>query len=314
MVARLESIDLNLLVALNALLEERHVTNAGARLHIGQSAMSGILRRLRGYFGDELLVRVGNELQLTPFAESLRPAARAAYDAASELFSGGVEFDPLASERVFSICVSDYSLSRLGPPLMEILRDEAPHVGVSFEPTPTTFIRDPDGALLQCDVLVLPVVYLPAYASASMPLFDDDFVVVTSSAHPFAQRAELTMEDLQGSPQLHAELGPRSQLRPLAGVDAHLALGTTGPHASVHSYLAMPHLLRRSAHWALMPRSLAASACDSEDFAVAETPFESETFTEHAFWHPSRQRDTGLAWLKGILGRVAASEASRTEA
>ncbi|WP_062201529.1 LysR family transcriptional regulator [Demequina salsinemoris] len=304
MVARLESIDLNLLVALNALLEERHVTNAGARLHIGQSAMSGVLRRLRGYFGDELLVRVGNELQLTPFAESLRPAARAAYDSASVLFSAGVEFDPRTSERVFSIALSDYSLTRIGPVLMGLLREEAPHVGVSFEPTPTTFVKDPDGALLQSDILVLPVVYLPAYTSASLPVFEDDFVVVMASEHPLARRPQLTVKDLRSAPQVHAQLGPRNQLRPLAGVDAHLALAAAPPHASVHSYLAMPDMLRQGSHWALVPRSLAESACSSDEFTVVETPFEGEGFTEHAFWHPSRQRDSGLTWLRGILGRV----------
>ncbi|GAA1705387.1 LysR family transcriptional regulator [Microbacterium sediminicola] len=304
MVARLESIDLNLLVALNALLEERHVTNAGARLHIGQSAMSGVLRRLRGYFGDELLVRVGNELQLTPFAESLVPAARAAYDAAGVLFAAGVEFDPQTSERVFSIALSDYTLTRVGAALVRRLEADAPRARVAFESLPTTFTRDPDGALMQYDVMVLPVEYLPAYASSSMPLFDDDFVVVMSTHSPFATRAELTVADLKRSPQLLAALGPRNQLRPLAGLDAHRSLGDTDPYVSVSSYLGMSHLIRGSRYWALMPRSLAAVTCATDEFIVKETPFPSERFTEHAFWHPSRARDAGLAWLRGLLADV----------
>lgn len=307
MVARLESIDLNLLVALNALLEERHVTNAGARLHIGQSAMSGVLRRLRGYFGDELLVRVGNELQLTPFAESLMPAARAAYDAAAVLFAAGVEFDPQDSERVFSVALSDYSLTRIGPQLIQRIDADAPNVRISFESLPTTFVRDPDGALMQYDLMVLPVEYLPAYASSSMPLFDDDFVVVLSRHSPFADRDELTVKDLKRSPQLLAALGPRNQLRPLAGLDAHRTLGDIDPHVSVSSYLGMSHLIRGSRYWALMPRSLAGITCTSDDFVIKEAPFPSERFTEHAFWHPSRERDAGLAWLRGLLEQVAAA-------
>ena len=68
----LAGVDLNLLVALDALLSERSVTRAGRRVSVTQSAMSGALSRLRGLFGDELLVRAGQSMQLTPFAESLQ--------------------------------------------------------------------------------------------------------------------------------------------------------------------------------------------------------------------------------------------------
>ena len=307
MVTRLESIDLNLLVALNALLEERHVTNAGARIHIGQSAMSGILRRLRGYFGDELLVRVGNELQLTPFAESLVPAARAAYDAANVLFAAGAEFDPQTSERQFSVAMSDYTLTRVAGPLLQRIDAGAPRVRIAFEPLPNTFIRDPDGALIQHDVMVLPLEYLPAYSGSSMPLFDDDFVLVMAAENPLAHEAPLTVEGLLRAPQLRAALGPRNQLRPLAGADAHAAMSSVEPHVSVSSYLGMSHLIRNSRYWGLMPRSLARIVCSPDDFHVSEPPFVTAGFTEHAFWHPSRERDAGLDWLRAQIALVAAT-------
>jgi DNA-binding transcriptional LysR family regulator len=306
-VARLESIDLNLLVALHALLEERHVTNAGARIHIGQSAMSGVLRRLRGYFGDELLVRVGNELQLTPFAESLLPVTRRAFAAASDLFSAGAEFDPRTSERTFTIAASDYALLWLAPPLLRRIEAEAPGIRISFGSLPTTFTRDPDAALLQYDILVLPLDYLPAYASSSLELFDDDFVIVMAADNPLAKRDALTVEDLMGTPQVLAVPGPRSQLRPLAGMDAHLNLADPEPHVSAGSYLAISHLLRASPYWALMPRRLAAATCRTDEFAIVEAPLETQRFTEHAYWHPSRGRDVGLTWLRKELAEVVAA-------
>lgn len=305
MASRLESLDLNLIVALHALLEERHVTNAGTRLHIGQSAMSGILRRLRGYFGDELLVRVGNEMQLTPFAKSLVPSARAAYDAASALFAAGVEFDPQSSTRLFTVAASDYALARVAPQLLRRLDKEAARVRVAFQSVPANFPRDPDNALLQHDLLIIPVAFLPAYSSSSIPVFSDDCVVVMSASNPISRSTELRTEDLAEMPQLAASFGTRSHQRTLADIDTLHALASIEPKTTVDSLLALPGLIADSRFWSLMPRSLAQSHCRPPEFAVFEAPFPVSSFSEHAFWHPSRQRDAGLAWLREAVGSLS---------
>ena len=105
---RLDRFDLNLLVVLDALLEERNVTKASERLHIGQSAASGALGRLRDYFGDELLVPVGRKLTLTPLAQSLVEPVRDTLLRARATIARKPGFDPATAERRFSICASDY--------------------------------------------------------------------------------------------------------------------------------------------------------------------------------------------------------------
>src|ERR1700760_339645 len=115
----LAGVDLNLLVALDALLTERSVTRAGQRVSVTQSAMSGALRRLRGLFGDDLLVRSGQSMRLTPFAESLQAPLREALAQLEATVFSRSTFDPLREPRTFTISATDYTsvvlLSRLAP-------------------------------------------------------------------------------------------------------------------------------------------------------------------------------------------------------
>src|SRR4051794_35637012 len=103
----LAQLDLNLLVALDVLLEERSVTRAGERLSRTQPAMSDALRRLRAVFGDELLVRTGQTMRLTPLAEALRAPL---HDALGQLEQTvfPTPFDPRVHARAFTIAATDY--------------------------------------------------------------------------------------------------------------------------------------------------------------------------------------------------------------
>ena len=132
----LRGVDLNLLVALEALLEERNLTRAGARVNVTQPAMSSALTRLRRHFGDELLVRVDRSYQLTPFAERTLPLVRTALREAGRMLEVSPAFEPLTSTRQFAISVSDYALTVLTAPLTELLNQRAPQVGVDFDPLP----------------------------------------------------------------------------------------------------------------------------------------------------------------------------------
>ena len=91
---RLNGLDLNLLVALDALLEEQHVTRAGERVGLTQSATSDALARLRRHYDDELLARRGNRFELTPLAEALRERVAEAITSAGYAFGARATFDP----------------------------------------------------------------------------------------------------------------------------------------------------------------------------------------------------------------------------
>jgi DNA-binding transcriptional LysR family regulator len=127
---RFHRLDLNLLVALDALLTERSVTKAGERLYLSQSAMSGALAKLREHFEDELIVQVGRKMVLTPLAESLQRRVRDVLKMAQSLLGSRPTFDPRTSERRFSIVSSDVVMSVLMDCVVRRLAAECAERGV----------------------------------------------------------------------------------------------------------------------------------------------------------------------------------------
>src|SRR5688572_30072281 len=118
---RLDNFDLNLLVAFDALLEERNVTWAARRLNVTQSAMSASLKRLRDSLGDPILVQHGKAMVPTPHALALAPEVARAIATLRSLISAGTAFDPTKSDRCFKIAASDYVTTVLLVPLLRSL-------------------------------------------------------------------------------------------------------------------------------------------------------------------------------------------------
>ena len=117
----LRQFDLNLLLALDALLKEKNVTRAAERLFMSQPAMSGMLARLRQSFDDELLVRVGRNFELTEFAAGIAERVHQCVLELEELVGSKPSFSPAAETRSFSIAASDYAVLLLFGPLMLLI-------------------------------------------------------------------------------------------------------------------------------------------------------------------------------------------------
>jgi len=150
-VMNLQRFDLNLLVALDALLTEKNVTRAGRRMNLSQSAMSGALARLRGFFQDELLVAVGRSMVLTPLADDLVQPLRDVLLQVHGTITTKTRFDPASSKRHFSIAVSDYVTSVLMIDLLRHVKAEAPTITFELRP-----IGQPAGEHLERGDLEFP--------------------------------------------------------------------------------------------------------------------------------------------------------------
>ena len=171
-------VDLNLLVALDALLTERNVTRAAEQISLGQPAMSAALARLRKWFNDPLLVRQGRGYVLTTLAESLQQPVRDAIGAAEAVLGVREAFDPTRDERAFNVLASDYVALVLLRPLLAELADEAPMVAL----TVSSVGGDNADRLRRgsADLLIYPEDLADdGYSDLScQKLFDDRFVVV----------------------------------------------------------------------------------------------------------------------------------------
>ncbi len=178
---RYQRIDLNLLVALDALLAARSVTRAAERMHMTQSAMSGTLARLREHFDDQLLVQVGRSMQLTPRAESLIQPVREIILKVDSTLGVRPDFDPPTANRHFVIIASDYVSNVL---LAEVLRRislVAPGLSFDVRPTNNAMAQDLDQG--RVDFLVTPA-HLTLADHPQAILFEDTYHVIACAQHP----------------------------------------------------------------------------------------------------------------------------------
>jgi DNA-binding transcriptional LysR family regulator len=186
------SIDLNLLVVFDAVMRERSVTRAGRLIGLSQPAMSHALNRLRHMLGDDLFVRTPEGMTPTPRAEALAEPLRSALNE-MQLALEPLSFDPLASDRRFTIGVNNFAAVVIGPPLVSAACGDAPGIRLDIRPSGTLDIADClDRGELE---LAIGGLELPGERFLSTLLFEDPFVLVMRSGHP-ASRGPLSAEVL----------------------------------------------------------------------------------------------------------------------
>ncbi|GGM94814.1 LysR family transcriptional regulator [Lentzea pudingi] len=301
----ISNLDLNLLVALDALLQERSVTRAAARLGLTQPTLSASLARLRRHFRDDLLVRVGNRYELTPLSVRLRERTSVALDGVTRVFSVQPDFDPSASRREFSFLSSDYGAAVAGRNLSAALRQEAPLVRVRVEHISDTAVDNAEEALRSVDGLLLPHGFITGLPHVD--LHHDRWVCVVSEDNTRVG-ATLSMEDLAESPWVvtfnrPTAFTPAMRQLELLGVEPRVQV-------VVESFLAIPFLVAGTDRVALMQRRLAVRIAEQSGLRVLECPFDAVPLAEALWWHPMYTHDPEHAWMREVL--VAACNADLT--
>ncbi|MFD0663455.1 LysR family transcriptional regulator [Thermocatellispora tengchongensis] len=295
--------DLNLLVALRALLEERNVTRAGARIGLSQPAMSAALARLRHHFSDELLVRQGNRYELTPLGTALREPAATAYAMLERLFSSRADFDPATERHEFTVLSSDYAIAVFGAHLARALHAEAPGVRLHFRHVPPGIVENADAILSGVDGMLMPhgvIGHLPA-----VELYRDEWVILVAADHPEVGE-RITMDDLARLPWVVYQ-------RPFdAPVARQLSMLGLEPYVdvSVQSFQLLPSLVAGTRRIALVQRRLARMLHGVAPVRTLPCPFEAVPLQEALWWHPVHTHDAAHIWLRETAARVAAELAA----
>ena len=295
----LRGIDFNLLVALRALLEERNVTRAGQVVNMSQPAMSAALARLREHYGDELLVRIGRTYELTPLAQELHPQVCRALEAVTVALRPWETFTPATSSRRFMVSGSDYALAIVLEPLMTEIGRRAPGITVDFDPVPPPG-SDMLAHLLRRDLMIAAMGY--DFPGRRQVVFSDRFVCIVAAGNPRPRNGRLTREDLVEMPHAAAFGG---QLQTPA--DAVLAEAGITPRVevSVQGLLALPFAVAGTDLCAFVPERLLERCPTTLDLTVVEVPLEDPELAEAAYWHPSRQGDPSVQWLRQVLQDVS---------
>jgi DNA-binding transcriptional LysR family regulator len=298
--AGIADIDLNLLIALGALLEDRNLTRAGARIGMSQPAMSAALARLRRHFGDDLLEREGRGYRLTVFGEQLLPTVREALRQIESTMQRSPRFDPAVSDREFSVAASDYTVSILADSLLRQVKAVAPGIRLQLLPIPADMASSGQG-LARHDVVVGPADY--GFPGRSRELFRDRFVCVADPGHPRLRNGRLTVADLAELPHVAPAFGP-GRVTPVDRALEELGLQ---PHVqvTVAGWLTVPFVVAGTEMVAITPERLARLARRSVDLAVMPVPFAVADLVETAFWHPGRADDPAVRWLLQALAEAA---------
>ena len=297
--------DLNLLKAFDALYAERHVTHAGLRIGLSQSAMSGALTRLRDVFGDELFVRTPAGMQPTPRAHDLAgPVADALRLVRGALGTG--RFDPRTADQAFTIAMSDYAAFVLLPPLLARLGAEAPRVDLRVR---GMFGRDEAVALLDAGEADLAV-GVPTEASPrilALPLFRESFACVARRGHP-AFAAGVGLEAFAAAPHLLVSPeGDRSGL-----VDRELAkLGLKRRVSlSLPQFLVAPFVIAETDLVATLSSRIARRFAETGvGIAVHAPPIALPTWPLALMWHRRTDAHAATAWLRRLVAEVTAASA-----
>jgi DNA-binding transcriptional LysR family regulator len=288
----LRRIDLNLLVILDALLSEQHVTRAAERVHLSQPAVSHALARLRDVLGDPLLVRQGGTL--VPTARALELAAPLAEALAQvQALLAPNRFDPASAKRRFRVAMSDYSAAIFLPRLVRVLRREAPGIDLQIIQTSREGMVD---GVLNGDLDLAAGVFpdMPAELRTT-PLFDEHYTcLVDRNSLPhdgsldlptYLSRPHVLLEMRgSGTPEIERALTAIRQRR-------HVAISL--PHWGV-----APQLIEGT-DLILTVSSRGLLNIDHQHLVAVAPPFHIPSFAFELAWHARRGGDSGLQWLIG---------------
>ncbi|MEU9635856.1 LysR family transcriptional regulator [Streptomyces tendae] len=293
----LSRLDLNLVVALRALLEERNVTRAGQRVGLSQPAMSAALSRLRRHFDDDLLARVGGHYELTALGQVLLDRASTAYDLLERLFASQADFDPAKESREFKLVASDYAVAVFGTELARVVHQEAPGIRLRFAQTPTSVVDATDTLLSTTDGLLMPHGVISDFPATD--LYQDRWVFLVAEDHPSVDD-RLTREDLARLPWVTYQRtydAPAVRQLGMLGIEPRVEV-------SVDSFQIMPLLVGGTRRIALVQARLARLLAPLAAVRVVEPPYEAVPLSEALWWHPVHTHDAAHIWLRETAARV----------
>jgi DNA-binding transcriptional LysR family regulator len=302
--------DLNLLAALDVLLEEQSVTSAAERLHLSVPATSRTLSRIRQAFGDPILVRAGRGLVPTPYALAIQDEVHRVVASSRGLFQAGRALDPAQLERRFTIRATDALITQFAPPLLSRLSAAAPGVTLRFgaegdEDLPP--LRDG-----QVD-LDLGVIHDMGPEVRTMALYSDRMVGLAAPGHPLVSggSGSVTLSQLASHPQVVVsrrgrDRGPLDDVLAAAGLSRRVAV-------IVPTHAAAAFLILSAGLTGIMAGFAARELASATDVRIYEIPASLPPLPISAGWHARYDADPEHRWLRAQVQDIA-SELAGTAA
>jgi LysR family nod box-dependent transcriptional activator len=297
---RFNGLDLNLLVALDALLEEKKVVAAARRLNTSQSALSGMLARLRVHYGDELLVQTGRTMTLTTLGRELAEPVRQLLLQIQATVAQRPTLAIATERRRFRITVSDYATALLMGPLMERLETLAPFISIELRPQ----IEHAPQALRngETDLLIMPEAFLdPGQPHAQ--LFEDTYSCVVWQGNTHVG-ATLDMDTFLRCSHAVVRLG-QPHVLPLA--DAYFEEQNIARRIAIttHDFTTLIPIIVNTQLIATAQTRLARQSQEWLPIRILAAPLPIPTLRVCMQWHPYQATDPSHGWLRTQLLEIA---------
>ncbi|MFJ3337902.1 LysR family transcriptional regulator [Streptomyces sp. NPDC086766] len=293
---RLASVNLNLLVPLLALLEERSVTRAAERVGLSQPAMSHALTRMRRLLGDDLVVRQGTGVTLTPRALELIAPLRSALRQTARIVDFP-SFDPATDQRVITIAMTNSTAFVIGPRLSRLVAERAPRATLRLRtitvPTEATFTDK------GVDVVLISEGHFSPYPRER--LYDDRCVVVAAADTP----PEAGALDLLTT-QPHVVVDTERRVFPYAVLEEKGVPYRVG--RLISDFLLVPFLVARAGGVALLRHRVAATMRTLADLRIEEFPFPIPGLGIDMVWNPRLADHHFVEWLRALLFDAASHD------
>lgn len=298
-------VDLNLLKALDALIEERSVSAAAARLRLSQPAMSRTLGRIRDATGDPILVRTGRTMTLTPRALALRGEVQALVQRAQAVLAPERELDLARLERTFTVRCHDALTAALGARLLRVAHEQAPGVKLRFLAESAVDTDDLRHGRVDLEIGAAEPA-LPEIRGESIG--QDRLVVALRRDHPCARRRLTARRYAQA---LHVTVSRRGRLRdPIDDALEALGLRRRVVAAAPTSTAAM-HFVRESDLVVALPARVCGSTARTLGLRALPLPLEVPELRIFQLWHQRYDNDKAHAWLRGHTREILQAEPRR---
>jgi DNA-binding transcriptional LysR family regulator len=293
----LSNTDLNLLITLQALLEERHVTRAAKRCFLSQSAMSRALERLRETFQDELLIRSGRGYERTVRGERLLRELEVILPRIDAMVRGEC-FDPVQSQERFRISMTDFASVLLLPGLGRRLSQAAPQAKLEIIPHHDTVFEDVESGKIDLAMEVSTF----AAGLESQIIFEEDFVCLQCASRP-PRRKRFTLSEYMKLAHVVVNVRAGQQTlvdRPLADLGLRRKVALSVPYF-------VPAVLAISGtdYLVTVPRRLAKIIAPMQAVRAIEAPVELPRFNYMMAWHPRLTAEPAQQWLREQVRSVA---------
>jgi LysR family transcriptional regulator, nod-box dependent transcriptional activator len=298
-IMRHSKLDLNLLNALRVLLKEKSVTRAGEVLHVTQSAMSGILGRLRDYFDDPLIVPVGRKMDLTPLAQSLLQPVNDLLLRIDATIRLRPEFDPSTTRRHFTLVASDYTVSVLLATVLKLAHRDAPGLTVGLSPPSEHVTQELESG--DVDFVIMPEIFTSPTQSSQV-LFNDSYVVVVWKQSPVGDTITLERYLELGHVAYQAE---KNRVPVFERWFTEKYGYTRRVEVSAYSFQLLPYLVVGTDRVATMHQRFAEQQLAGLPVRCVRPLFEVPEFDQVLHWHKYRDLDPGSQWLRDRIIEAA---------